>query len=189
MMRMMAAVAALALAGGGEGPQDAAKISALVKQLSAEDWIDQARAAKELAGIGRPALEAVTDAAWKSNAPPIQYWAKAITEKVLGAGAPVVPAPAPAPAPASEPASANFAPDENDVGSVMFICNNALHGDKEVVLSRCPTCAKMKRFAYDYGSSPACFRCTVCKAKFTAVKCDACGQPPGPRTRIRTKRH
>ncbi len=178
---MMAAL----LVPGSSGPQDAAKISGLVKQLSAEDWVEQARAAQELARIGRPALNAVTDAAWKSNAPSIQFWSKAITEKVLGAGAPVVPAPAPAP----EPAAASFAPEENDVGSVMFICNNAAHGDYEVVLSRCPTCAKVKRFAYDYNASPACFRCTVCKAKFAAVKCDRCGTPPGPRTRIRTKRH
>lgn len=172
---MMAAL----LVPGPTGPQDATRISALVKQLSADDWVEQAKAAKELAGFGRPALDAVTDAAWKSNAPAIQYWSKQITEKVLSA--------APAPAPAADPASASFAPEENDVGSVMFICNHPLHGDKEVVLSRCPTCAKTKRFAYDYNGP--CFRCTVCKAKFTAIKCDACGQPPGPRTRIRTKRH
>lgn len=183
------ALAAALLVPGSPGPQDAARIPVLVKQLSDNDWLEQARAAKELVQIGGPALNAVADAAWKSNAPSIQYWSKAITEKVRGAGAPVVPAPAPAPVPAPDPAAASFAPEENDVGSVMFICNNASHGDYEVVLSRCTTCAKTKRFAYDYGSKPACFRCTVCKAKFTAVKCDKCGQAPGPRTRIRTKRH
>lgn len=180
-----AAAAALLMATGSTGPQDAAKISALVKQLSSEDWVEQARAAKELAGIGRPALEAVTDASFRSNQSSIQYWSKVITDKVLGAAPTPVPAPAPAPAP--DPAAASFAPEENDVGSVMFICNNASHGDYEVVLSRCTTCAKTKRFAYDYNGP--CFRCTVCKAKFTAVKCDKCGQAPGPRTRIRTKRH
>lgn len=163
--------------------QDASTIKSLIQQLEAEDWVDQAKAAKELARIGKPALDALS--ATSSDAPSFRYWSDAIFRKVAPSKSPDPVAKAPEPAPAAD---SGFTPEETDMGGVMFICNNASHGDYEVVLKLCPACGKAKRFFYDYSLKPAAFRCSVCRKPFTAVKCDRCGQPPGPRTRIRTKR-
>src|ERR1043166_8052729 len=91
--------------------------------------------------------------------------------------------------PISVPVTPGFAPGETDLGSVMFICNNPKHGDYECVLPLCRVCGKMKKFGYDY--SAKCWRCSVCKREFPVaqMKCDRCGDPPGPRTRIRMKRN
>ena len=164
--------------------QSAAQIKDLIKLLETEDWVDQAKAAKELARIGKPALDLL--AVTTSEAPSFRYWSDAIFRKVAPATKPPEPA-AKAPEPAAPPDS-GYMPEETDLGAVMFICNNASHGDYEVVLKLCPGCGKAKRFFYDYSLKPAAFRCQVCRKPFTAVKCDRCGQPPGPRTRIRTKR-
>ena len=73
----------------------------------------------------------------------------------------------------------NFGQGENDIGSIMFVCNqNSKHEDYEVVLSRCPNCAKTKRFTIDYKIPGKGFRCTVCGKQYTDYKCDLCGQPP-----------
>ena len=181
---MIRCLAFLLLAAPGSGPQDAAAIRALVTQLSAEDWVDQAKAAKELARIGAPALDHLAKVTEK-DPPSVRYWAEQIRTSVTNA-----PEPAAAPAPANAPPPSGFTPDETDMGSILFICNNASHGDREVLISRCTTCAKAKRFFYDYSMSPAGFRCGVCKTAYatSALKCDRCYLPPGPRTRIRTKR-
>lgn len=172
------------------GPQDAAKIGVLVKQLEAEDWVDQAKAAKELVLVGKPALEALGKAAIHDS-PAVRYWSDTASREIFrrtGGGGPTTPPTAPTAVPLSVPApNAGFAPGEDDIGSVMFICNNAKHGDYECVLSGCRVCGKMKKFAYDYTSKS--FRCTICKREYAPIKCDRCGDLPGPRTRIRMKRH
>jgi hypothetical protein len=179
-------VAALGMAGAG---QDAARINSLIQGLSHEDWVEQARAAKELAQIGKPASNAVSIASM-SDSVSARYWAPLILDRIQGKVSPRLPAPGPAPVAAapssSEPDLSGFAPGEDDVGSIMFICNTASHGDREVVISSCPTCFKSKKFSIDYNANPKCFRCTVCKKAYDPVKCDKCGQPA---RRARMKRH
>lgn len=174
--------AALLLALPPGGPQDAATIRGLVTQLSAEDWVDQAKAAKELARIGKPALDQLAKVTEK-DPPSMRYWAEQIRSTVTKTPAPAAPPPPP-------PAEPVFTPEETDMGSILFICNNARHGDHEVLISRCTTCAKAKRYYYDYSLNPPAFRCGVCKTVYatSSLKCDRCFVPPGPRTRIRTKR-
>jgi hypothetical protein len=69
----------------------------------------------------------------------------------------------------------------------VFVCNNAAHGPYEATFSRCLTCAKTKRFAYDYGAD--CYRCAVCKKAYARkeILCDKCSQPPAGRIPIRAK--
>jgi hypothetical protein len=188
MMRTGWAALAILLAGG---PQDAARIQALVKQLDSADWVDQAKAAKELVSIGRPALTALSSVS-SNESPAVRYWADTTSREIYrrtGGGGPSAPPTAPQEVALSVPATPGFSPGENDLGSVMFICNNSKHGDYECVLPLCRVCGKMKKFAYDY--SAKCWRCTVCKREFpvSSMKCDQCGDPPGPRTRIRMKRN
>src|ERR1041384_2995947 len=61
MMRLAAGALAILLAAGPS--QDAAKIDALIKNLDHPDWVEQAKAAKDLAAIGRPGFDALRDAA------------------------------------------------------------------------------------------------------------------------------
>ncbi len=182
MNKATLAVLLACLATGNEG-QDPSRISALIRQLESEDWVEQAKAAKELDRLGPSALGPLAGAAMSDSAS-VRYWvgtiADSISRKSGRSGAPAA-------APAPEAVSAGFAPGDDDVGSIMFICNTAKHGDYEVVLSMCPTCAKAKRFAFDHGAKV--FRCTICKRPYSPLKCDRCGQPPGPRTRVRMKRH
>jgi predicted RNA-binding Zn-ribbon protein involved in translation (DUF1610 family) len=51
----------------------------------------------------------------------------------------------------------------------------------------CTVCAKAKKFAFDHAAKA--FRCTLCRKTYNPLKCDRCGQAPGPRTRVRMKRH
>jgi hypothetical protein len=164
------------------------RIESLIKRLDAEDWADQAQAAKELDRLGGAVLGPLGAAAL-GDAPGARYWAGVITDSIRRkAGKPATTKePAPAPAPAMGAVSPGFNPGEDDVGSVMFICNNAKHGDYEVVLSHCPTCAKAKKFSFDHDAKV--FRCAVCKRPYAPLKCNRCGDPPGPRTRVRMKRH
>jgi hypothetical protein len=166
-------------------PQDAATIKGLIQQLEADDWVDQAKAAKELARIGKPALDALSSTL--SEAPSFRYWSDAIFRKAAPAKAPAPAAKAPEPA---APPDSGFNPGDDNVGNLMFVCNNPKHGDYEVVIKFCPSCGKSKRFFYDYEAQPAVYRCSVCRkvTPTTAMKCDKCGQPPGPRTRVRTRR-
>lgn len=185
MMKIaMAALGALLAAGS----QDAAKIQGLVKQLGAEDWVEQARAAKDLVQIGKPAIDLLARAQTDAS-PAVRYWAETVSLEIWRKAGGTRPSPPPVEAvvPLAVPASPGFSPAEDDMGSVMFICNNARHGDYECVLSICRACGKAKKFAYDYTSKT--FRCTVCKRECAPIKCDRCGDAPGPRTRIRMKRH
>jgi hypothetical protein len=173
--------------------QDAARIDALVRQLEDTDWVEQAKAAKELAGIGTAAFDALGKAA-QSQSSSKRYWSGMIVEEIYrrgkGGATPAAPVePAPAPATAAEPAAMNFGQGENDIGSIMFICNqNAKHDDYEVVLTRCPTCGKTKRFTIDYKIPGRGFRCTVCGKQYSDYKCDLCGKTPGVRPPAKLKR-
>lgn len=191
---MVKAALAAVLLLAADVPQDAARITGLVGKLDDPDWVEQARAAKELATIGRPVFDSLRAAAM-SESPAKRYWSGVIVEEVFrrekGGAAPVArpePAPAAPPSGGEEPAMMNFGQGENDIGSIMFICNNTKHGDYEVVLSRCPNCAKTKRFTIDYKIPGKGFRCTVCGKQYTDYKCDQCGVPPGPKTRVKLKR-
>jgi hypothetical protein len=184
MMRLAVGALAAFLAAG---PQDSAQIAALVKKLDSPDWVEQAQAAKELAKIGQPALGSLR-AVMLSDSPSAKYWASAISEAIGRTSGPVTaPPPAADPEPASTPNPRGFAPGANDMGSLVFICNNPSHDAYEVVFSRCLTCSKVKRFAYDYGADV--YRCAVCKKTYEKkdLKCDRCGQPPAPRMGIRMK--
>ena len=170
------------------GTQDASQIAGLVKKLDSTDWVEQAQAAKELAKIGKPVLPALRDAVM-SDSPSARHWAALISDSVLRPHAdPSAPA-----APAeSEPISnipnpKGFAPGPNDMGALVFVCNNAAHEAYEATFSRCLSCAKTRRFAFDYGAD--CYRCAVCKKAYARkeVKCDKCGQPPAGRIPIRMK--
>jgi hypothetical protein len=170
------------------GSQDAAQINALVKKLDSPDWVEQAQAAKDLAKIGQPVLGSLR-AVMLSDSPSAKYWASVISE-AIGRGPAAA---APTPAPTAEPEISNtpnpkgFNPGPNDVGALVFVCNNAAHGPYEATFNRCLTCAKTKRFAYDYGAD--CYRCAVCKKAYARkeITCDKCGQPPQGRIPIRAK--
>jgi len=192
MLKSAMAAVLLVLAGAG---QDQAKINGLVQRLDDPDWVEQAKAAKDLVAMGRTVFDGLRSATL-SESTAKRYWANVIVEEIYrrekGGAAPVAPTPAPATPPAdtgsSEPAAMNFGQGENDLGSIMFICNNTKHGDYEVVLSRCPNCAKAKRFTIDYKIPGKGFRCTVCGKQYVDFKCDQCGVPPGPKTRVKLKR-
>jgi len=184
-MIRLAFAAALLLPGAVT--QDQAQISQLIKKLDSYDWVEQAQAAKELAKIGQPVLGSLR-AVMLSDSPSAKYWASAISDAVGRGSNPVTP---PAPAPETEvsatPNPKGFNPGANDLGSLVFVCNNAAHGPYEATFSRCLTCAKTKRFAYDYGAD--CYRCAVCKKAYARkdITCDKCGQPPQGRIPIRAK--
>src|SRR5438876_8388357 len=120
MIRIAGAALAILLAAG---PQDTARIQGLVKQLDSVDWVDQAKAAKELVSAGKPALEALSKVS--SNDPPaVRYWADTVSREIrrrTGESAPAAPPTGPQEVALSVPATPGFAPGENDLGSVMFI--------------------------------------------------------------------
>jgi len=184
MMHLIAGLLVL-LAGAGLKAQDQA--ADLVKKLEAEDWVEQAQAAKDLVKMGPPVLPALRPAVM-SDSPAAKYWASAIAEAVSHTSVPPPALPLPvAPETAATPNPKGFAPSASDMGALAFICNNASHGPYEVVITRCSTCSKARRFAYDYGTD--CYRCAVCKKAYekSDLKCDKCGMPPAPRMNIRMK--
>jgi hypothetical protein len=183
MMRLIAGLLVL-LTGAGSKPQDQA--ADLVKKLSSEDWVEQAQAAKDLVKLGPPVLQALRPAVM-SDSPAAKYWASAIAEAVHSeVPPPALPLPV-APETTTSPNPKGFAPSASDMGSLAFICNNESHGPYEVVIIRCSTCSKARRFAYDYGTDG--YRCAVCKKAYAKsdLKCDKCGKPPAPRINIRMK--
>jgi hypothetical protein len=102
---------------------------------------------------------------------------------------PLKPEPAPAPAPKKpEPPKEKRSTDAlaSNTGAIMFICNDASHGDREAVIRFCPVCAKRDRFLYDYETHN--FRCNVCNSQMKDYRCDECGNPPAPRRRIHLKK-
>lgn len=181
---MRTALAALLL-GFGAGTQDSAQISALVKKLDSPDWVEQAQAAKELAKIGAPVLPSLR-AVMLSDSPSAKYWASAIGD-AIGRNSHPSAEPPHEPEPISGNNPRGFAPGANDLGGLVFVCNNPGHGPYEAMFSRCLACAKTKRFAYDYGAD--CYRCAVCKRGYARkeIVCDKCGQPPAGRIPIRMK--
>lgn len=182
---MRAAVAAL-LVISGAGMQDQAKIDALVKKLDAPDWVEQAQAAKELAKIGKPALGALRGV-MLSDSPTAKFWASLISDSLSHVEPSAPPPSTPEPDIAATPNPKGFNPGANDLGSLVFVCNNAGHGPYEATFSRCLACAKTKRFAYDYAAD--CYRCAVCKRAYARkeITCEKCGQPPQGRIPIRAK--
>jgi len=180
---MRAALAALIVITGA-GTQDPAKIDSLVKKLDSPDWVEQAQAAKELAKIGKPVLGTLR-AVMLSDSPSAKYWASMISDSLGRTAAP--PEPAPEAEIAATPNPKGFNPGANDLGSLVFACNNARHGPYEATFSRCLVCAKQKKFAYDYAAD--CYRCAVCKRAYARkeIVCEMCGQPPQGRIPIRAK--
>lgn len=72
-----------------------------------------------------------------------------------------------------------------DTGAVMFVCANSdKHADKEVLISRCPSCSEVNYFFRDYAEEA--FRCYACMKLLDndGIRCPECNRPP--RT-IRTK--
>jgi len=74
-------------------------------------------------------------------------------------------------------------------GAIMFVCSGSeKHEDKEVLISKCPSCSENNYFYWDsHNSQFICFACT--KAVDNAiVKCSECGRPPNKvRTRATAK--
>ncbi len=183
-MRTLVSVIAILIGAGSS--QDAARTADLIKKLDSEDWVEQARAAKDLVKLGPPVLEALRPVVM-SDSPSAKYWASQISDAVLRKVPPPT-APLPVdPEPVSVTNPKGFAPGPNDMGALVFICNSAGHGHYEATFSRCVSCAKTKRFAYDYGAD--CYRCAVCKRAYARkdILCDRCGQPPAGRIPIRMK--
>lgn len=187
MIRLIACGLALLM---GSGWQDRARTADLVKKLDSDDWVEQAQAAKELVKMGPPVLDSLKPAVM-SDSPSAKYWASMITEVLLHKQVPPPALPLPV-APGAEPEMAvpnprGFAPGANDMGSLVFVCNNPSHGPYEATFARCETCSKMKRFAYDYGADV--YRCAVCKKAYERkdIRCDRCGQSPAGRIPIRMK--
>jgi hypothetical protein len=72
-----------------------------------------------------------------------------------------------------------------DTGAVMFVCANSdKHEDKEVLISRCPSCAEVNYFFRDFAEEA--FRCYACTKLLEndTIRCPDCGRPP---RMIRTK--
>lgn len=98
--------------------------------------------------------------------------------KVVVGGPPKAPkkaAPEPAYVPPPEkPKVSNYIVN---TGSIMFVCGGTdQHGDKEIVLSKCPGCSATNRFSFD--SLADSFKCEACSAGVdkAAIKCDQCGR-------------
>ena len=76
-------------------------------------------------------------------------------------------------------------PEERDgvpkdaTGAIMFICSNSdKHEDKEVLLSRCPSCGESNYFYLDHHTSYyVCFACTKTLDP-ALIKCPDCGKQP-----------
>ena len=74
-------------------------------------------------------------------------------------------------------------------GAIMFVCSNSdKHEDKEVLISKCPSCSEMNYFYWDSGHSQfVCFACTK-TVDNAVVKCPECGKAPHKvRTRASAK--
>ncbi len=184
MIRLMAGVLAVVM---GAGIQDQNKAADLVKKLDSADWVEQAQAAKDLAKLGPPVVNALRPAVM-SDSPSAKYWASIITDFVLQKSVPPPSLPLPVnPESVSVPNPKGFAPGPNDMGALVFVCNNPAHEPFEATFSRCLACAKTKRFAYDYGAD--CYRCAVCKRGYDRreILCEKCGKPPAGRIPIRMK--
>lgn len=70
-------------------------------------------------------------------------------------------------------------------GAIMFVCSGSeKHEDKEVLISKCPSCSENNYFYWDSaGAQFICFACTKAVDN-AAVKCDECGKQP---LKVRTR--
>jgi hypothetical protein len=73
----------------------------------------------------------------------------------------------------------------DEIGAVMFVCNQTSHGDREAVIRTCPKCEGKNRF-FQHPSKPA-FYCFDCEEKLPESKivCDGCGKPPSNPVRLK----
>lgn len=74
-------------------------------------------------------------------------------------------------------------------GAIMFVCaGSEKHEDKEVLISKCPSCSENNYFYWDSSNAQfVCFACTK-PVDNAAVKCPDCGkQPHKVRTRATAK--
>lgn len=64
-------------------------------------------------------------------------------------------------------------------GAIMFVCSGSdKHEDKEVLISRCPSCFESNYFYWDGGNSQfVCFACTK-PVNNDVIRCPECGRPP-----------
>jgi len=67
----------------------------------------------------------------------------------------------------------------DQTGAIMFVCaGSEKHEDKEVFISKCPSCGELNYFYWNSQNSEfVCFACTKAIDN-SAVKCPECGRPP-----------
>ena len=64
-------------------------------------------------------------------------------------------------------------------GAIMFVCaGSEKHEDKEVFISKCPSCSEVNYFYWNsHNSEFVCYACTKA-IDSSVVKCPECGRPP-----------
>src|SRR3954462_15551023 len=73
----------------------------------------------------------------------------------------------------------------DSTGAIMFVCSGSdKHEDKEVLISKCPSCSEQNYFYWDAANSQ--FTCFACTKAFdnSLVKCSDCGKQPA---KVRTR--
>jgi hypothetical protein len=67
----------------------------------------------------------------------------------------------------------------DQTGAIMFVCaGSEKHEDKEVFISKCPSCSEVNYFYWNTHTSEfVCFACTKA-IDSSVVKCPECGRPP-----------
>src|SRR5579863_335642 len=74
-------------------------------------------------------------------------------------------------------------------GAIMFVCSGSdKHEDKEVLITRCPSCFESNYFYWDSANAQfVCFACTK-PVDNSLIRCPDCGRPPHKvRTRATAK--
>jgi hypothetical protein len=67
----------------------------------------------------------------------------------------------------------------DQTGAIMFVCaGSEKHEDKEVFISKCPSCSEVNYFYWNsHNSEFVCYACTKA-IDSSVVKCPECGRPP-----------
>jgi hypothetical protein len=67
----------------------------------------------------------------------------------------------------------------DQTGAIMFVCaGSEKHEDKEVFISKCPSCSEVNYFYWNsHNSEFVCYACTKA-IDSSLVKCPECGRPP-----------
>jgi len=67
----------------------------------------------------------------------------------------------------------------DQTGAIMFVCAGSdKHEDKEVFISKCPSCSEVNYFYWNsHNSEFVCYACTKA-IDSSVVKCPECGRPP-----------